>query len=162
MIMMEMGLFEKIPPSWQEGGNLHQKLQKVWEPRMLWPERGDQRQLQPFGLLDLRQDPRKETEGRKGISLKAVPTLEHGVGTHLLRVHHRREVDRQPVVEGGRKEVDGGRPEAKKLVKRLRTKSPFGTDDLVPATQRVGEDVHLARDELRKKLDVIILAKPED
>ena len=90
---------------------------------MLWPEQGDQRQLQPLGLSDFRQDPRKEAEGRKGISLKAIPTLEHGVGTRRLRVHHRREVDQQPVIEGGRKEVDGGWPEVKKLVKRLRTES---------------------------------------
>ena len=128
---------------------------------MLRPEQGDQRQLQPFGLPDLHQDSRKKAEGRKGISLKAIPTLEHGVGARRLRVHHRREVDRQPVIEGGRKEVNGGWPEAKKLAKRLRTESPLRTDDLVPATQRVGEDVHLARDELRKKLDVEILAKAE-
>ena len=66
------------------------------------------------------------------------------------------------MIEGGRKEVDGGRPEAKKMTKRLRTKGPFGTDDLIPTTQRVGEDIHLAWDELRKKLNVRLLAKPED
>ena len=80
MKVMEVGLFEKIPPSWQEGGNLHQKLQKVQEPRMLWPKWSYERQLQPFGLPDLCQNPRKETERREGISLKAVPTLKHGVG----------------------------------------------------------------------------------
>ena len=107
---------------------------------MLWPERGDKRQLQPFGLPDLRQESRKEAEGRKDISLKAIPTLEHGVGTRRLRVHHRREVDRQPVIEGGRKEVDGGWPDAKKLAKRLSTQSPLGTDDLVPAPPHVPEE----------------------
>ena len=66
------------------------------------------------------------------------------------------------MIEGGCKDVDGGRPEAKKMTKCLRTKGPFGTDDLILAAQRVGEDIHLAWDELRKKLNVRALAKPED
>ena len=161
MKVMEVGLFEKIPPSWQEGGNLHQKLQKVREPWVLWPKRSHQHQLQTLGLSDLRQHPREETERREGISLEAVPTLKHGVGARRLRVHHRREIDRKPVTEGRREEVDCDRPEAK-MTKRLRTKGPLGTNDLVPATQRVGEDIHLARDELRKELNARLLAKPED
>ena len=56
------------------------------------------------------------------------------------------------MIEGGCKEVNGGRPEAKKMTKHLRTKSPFGTNDLILATQRVGKDIHLAWDELRKQL----------
>ena len=50
----------------------------------------------------------------------------------------------------------------KQLAKRLRTEGTLGTDDLIPAAQTVGEEVHLAGDELRKKSDVKILAKPED
>ena len=38
MVMVEMGLSEKIPPSWQEEGNLHQKLQKVRKPGVLKTE----------------------------------------------------------------------------------------------------------------------------
>ena len=66
------------------------------------------------------------------------------------------------MIEGGCKEVDGGWPEAKKMTKCLRTKGPFGTNDLILATQRVGEDIHLAWDELRKQLNSRVLAKPED
>ena len=66
------------------------------------------------------------------------------------------------MIEGGCKEVDGGWPEAKKMTKRLRTKGPFRTDDLILATQRVGEDIHLTWDELRKQLNPRVLAKPED
>ena len=66
------------------------------------------------------------------------------------------------MIEGGCKEVDGGRPEAKKMTKGLRTKGPFGTDDLILATQRVGEDIHLAWDELRNRLNSKVLTKPED
>ena len=76
MVMMEVGLFEKIPPLWQEEGNLHQK---AWEPRVLRPKRNHQSELQPTRLLDLHQYSRDEAEGRKGISLKTVPTLEHGI-----------------------------------------------------------------------------------
>ena len=66
------------------------------------------------------------------------------------------------MIEGRHEEVDGGRPQAKKMAKRLCTKGPLGTDDLIPATQQVGEDIHLARDELGKKLNVRLLAKPDD
>ena len=66
------------------------------------------------------------------------------------------------MIEGGCKEADGGRPEAKKMTKHLRTKGPFGTDDLILATQRVGEDIHLAWDELMKQLNLRVLAKTED
>ena len=79
VVMMEVGLFEQIPPSWQEEGNLHQKLQKVREPRVLRPKWSHQGELQPPKLPDLRQYSRDEAEGRKGISLKTVPTLEHGI-----------------------------------------------------------------------------------
>ena len=34
--VMEEGLFEKIPPSRQEEGNLHQKLREPW---VLWPKK---------------------------------------------------------------------------------------------------------------------------
>ena len=162
MIMMEVGLFEKIPPLWQEGGNLHQELQKVWKPRMLRPEQSNQRKLQTLRLLYLHQDTRQETERGNGVSLKAIPTLEYGIGARRLRVHHRREVDQQPMIEGGRKEVDGGGPSVKQLVKCLRTEGPLGTDNLIPSTQRVGEDVHLAGNELREKRELKLLAKPED
>ena len=47
------------------------------------------------------------------------------------------------MIEGGCKEVDGGQPEAKKMTKCLRTQGPFGTDDLILATQKVGEEIHL-------------------
>ena len=66
------------------------------------------------------------------------------------------------MIEGRREEVDCGRPEAKKMTKRLCTKGPLGTNDLIPANQRISEDIHLARDELRKELNVKFLAKPED
>ena len=65
------------------------------------------------------------------------------------------------MIEGRGEEVDCGRPEAKKMTKRLGTKGPLGTNDLIPATQRIGEDIHLARDELGKELNVRLLAKPE-
>ena len=162
MKVMEVGLFEKIPPSWQEGGNLHHKLQKVREPWVLWPKRSHQCQLQTLGLSDLLQHPREETERREGINLEAVPTLKHGIGARRLMVHHRREIDRKPVIEERREEVDCGRPEAKKMTKPLHTGGPLGTNDLIPATQRVGEGIHLARDELGKELNVRLLAKPED
>ena len=84
MIMMEVGLFEQIPPSWQEEGNHYQKLQKVWEPRVLRPKRSHQGELQPPRLPDLRQDSKDEAEWREGISLKTVPTLEHGIGACRL------------------------------------------------------------------------------
>ena len=38
---VEMWLSEKIPPSWQEEGD----LQKVWEPVVLRPERSHQCQV---------------------------------------------------------------------------------------------------------------------
>ena len=79
MVMMKVGLFEQIPPSWQEEGNLHQKLQKVREPRVLRPERSHQGELQPPRLPDLRQYSRDEAEGREGISLKPIQTLKHGI-----------------------------------------------------------------------------------
>ena len=66
------------------------------------------------------------------------------------------------MIEGRREEVDFGRPKAKKMTKRLCTKGPLGTNDLIPVTQRVSENIHLARDELEKELNVRLLAKPED
>ena len=60
MLMMEMRLSEKIPPSWQEEGNLHQKLQKVWKPGVLRPKRSYQSQLQPPRLPNLHQHLRRE------------------------------------------------------------------------------------------------------
>ena len=59
---MEMWLFEKIPPSWQEEGNLQQQLQRVREPGVLRPERSHQGQLQPPRP---EPSPRHEEGGRR-------------------------------------------------------------------------------------------------
>ena len=64
---MEMGLSEKIPPSWQEEGNLQQQLQKVREPGALRPEWSHQSQLQPERPEPLK---RHEEGGRRVGRLK--------------------------------------------------------------------------------------------
>ena len=112
-------------------------------------------------MPDLRQHPRKEAERREGISLETVPTLEHGIGAHRLRIHHRRKIHWKPSVEGCSEEIDGGRPLAKKLTKGLGAKGPLGADDLALAAQGVGEDIQPAWNELGQELNLRGLAQAE-
>ena len=79
MVAMKMRLFEKIPPSRKEEGNLHQKLQEVREPRVLRPKWSHKDELQAPRLPNLGEEARKKPEGGKGISLKPVPRLEHRI-----------------------------------------------------------------------------------
>ena len=162
MIMMEVGLHEQIPPSWQEGGNRYQKLQKVREPRVLRPKRSHQGELQSPRLQDLCQDSRNEAERREGISLKTVPTLEQGIGACRLWIHHWQKVHREMVVEGRSKEIDGGWSLVKKLTKSLGTQGPLGANDFALAAQGIREDIQLARNELGKELNVRGLAQAEN
>ena len=105
---------------------------------------------------------RNQTERGKGISLKPVPRLEHCVHARRLWIHHERKVNRETVIECGREEVDGGWPTAKKLLKRLRAESPFGTEDLRLAAQGICQNIELARNELQKQMNLMLLAKPEN
>ena len=86
---MEVGLSEKIPPLWQEEGDLQKQLQKVREPVVLRPEGSHQRQLQASGNPNLRQHPRKKAEGWEGIRLQTVLGLQHRIGAGRHRVVHR-------------------------------------------------------------------------
>ena len=159
---MEVGLSEKIPPLWQEEGDLHQQLQKIREPGVPSPKRSHQRKLQTPGLPDLAQNLQNQAEGREGISLKDIPRLKHGIRASRLRIDHRREVNWKTVIERSGEEVDCCRPTAKKLTEGFGAEGPLGAEDLRLAAERIRQHIQLARDELRQQLDVMTLAQPKD
>ena len=79
-----------------------------------------------------------------------------------LRIHHQREVNLKPMVKRGGKEIDCHRPQAKKLLTHLMAQRPFGAQDLGAPTERVGQDIQSARNELGKKVDGMHLIQAKD
>ena len=96
-----------------------------------WPERSHQRHLQVVGETDLGQKSRNEAKGREHISLEMIPALKHGVCPRSLWIHHRRKIHRKPMVEGGRKKVDGDRPSTEQIPANLLAEGPFGAQNLL-------------------------------
>ena len=161
VVMTEVGLSEKIPPSWQEEGDLHQQLQKIREPGVLSLKRSHQRKFQTPGLPDLGQNLRNQAKRREGIGLEAVPRLKHGIRARRLRIDHRQEVNWKTVIEGSGEKVYHHRPTAK-LMEGFGAEGPLGAEDLRVVAERTRQHIQLARDELRQQLDVMTLAQTKD
>ena len=79
MVVVEVALFEKIPPGRKGHRNIHQKLEEIWEPNSLGPKGGDQSHLAIFGDPELRKNLLDKSEWGKGISQRPVPRLKHRI-----------------------------------------------------------------------------------
>ena len=86
---MEMGLSEKIHPSRQRQWNLDQKIQKVWKPDLLRPERCHNSHTQVGALADLGDDLLDHAEWREGIRIHIVPWMQHCIRAYGHGIHHR-------------------------------------------------------------------------
>ena len=72
------------------------------------------------------------------------------------------KIYRNTVIQRGGEEVYRRRPTAKKLVERFGAESPLGAEDLRLAAQRIRQHLQLARNKVRKQLNVMDLAQTKD
>ena len=159
---MEMGLTEKIPALRKKDWNIHQKVEKVREPRTEWPKGSYQRHFQVAGAANFGKNPLDEAERRECICLEMIPRLDHRVYCRRLGIRHGRKVNLEAMVEGGGEQVHRHRPTAEKLQADIYAGGPLGAEDLAPAAERVRKNVEAPRDKLGEQTDSVGLAQAMD
>ena len=99
MVMMEMGLSEKISPPWKRDRDVDEKVQEVRKPRTMGPKRRQQGQFQTPRRAYLLQNLGDQTEWREGVRLEPVPGLKESVHPSRLRILQGREIYLETMVE---------------------------------------------------------------
>ena len=98
---------------------------------------------------------KRQGEGREGVCLEPIPRLQKYVGARRHLIFERRKVNRETAVHRGGKEVYRGRPPNQG--KRALGKRPFRPQDLMLATQRVGDHILDPHNELGNQSDLPLL-----
>ena len=153
MKAIKMGLSEKISTQRKRDRRSHRETQELRAP-LLRPKRGNEGQKSPAASLKFVEPLANKGEWRKGTSLKPFPFLKECVRPHCHGVVQRRKINREPVVEGSGEEAGHHWPLRLQLVNHILSKGPFGAQNLLATTQRIGNHILGPHDKLGHQSDL--------
>ena len=145
MKVVEMRLTEQVAMERKENWHLHQQVEEIGKPRTERPEQSNETKFQVVRAANLAEDSLDQAERREGIRLQIVPGLNQSIDRCRLRIRHRRKVNLEAVIEGGREQIHRHRPEAEKAATHLLMEGPFGAQHLPIATESVSQHVEATR-----------------
>ena len=143
---VDVGLPQQPVPPKQRKRWLGQEKEKIGEPLLLWPERGDQSHGKIGSLSDSAHHPSDKRKGWKSVNVQVVPRMAKHILEDRLGIRDEGAVQGQFRAEARREQVERREaPNAKKCSRHLQVERPLCPYNFLPMAEEICQDIKTLR-----------------